>query len=483
MRGARPFAALEAHVAERVALQPGEIVLAAVSGGPDSVALAALLARAVTAASATLVLAHVNHGIRDAAWQDEAVVLALATRLRVRVVIRSLPPGPASEARLREERYGLLSDIAREVGARRVFAAHHAEDQTETVLLALFRGTGPAGLLAMQRSRALGPDLSLERPLLGVEPRDLRGYCAGEHLACAVDATNDDLAYRRNAVRFALDELRGTFPHLDRAVARCIGILEAERAGAPRAELRERLRAELCLETGDRRDVSFERLDAAARAVERGTSGRHFLRRGVELITRTSGTSGVRSEIAAIEFDAASIALAVGRLAAAIAKDARGEPVTLVGVLKGALFLTADLARALPAGIDATIDFIAVSSYGNSARSSVEVRLLKDTSESVEGKNVVIVEDIVDNGLTLHYLQGLLAGRKPASLRTCVLLDKPYRRSVNVPMDYIGLTAPDAFIVGYGLDYQEKYRNLPYLARLHNWVFEAATPRSSKGIG
>jgi hypoxanthine phosphoribosyltransferase len=143
-----------------------------------------------------------------------------------------------------------------------------------------------------------------------------------------------------------------------------------------------------------------------------------------------------------------------------------------VGVLKGALFFVADLARALPETMDVTIDFLVVSSYENAERSSGEVRLLKDTSASVEGKNVVIVEDIVDNGLTLSYLQRLLASRNPASLRSCVLLDKPYRRSVDVQIDYTGLTAPDAFIVGYGLDYQEKYRNLPYLARLHTWAFQ-----------
>ena len=170
-------------------------------------------------------------------------------------------------------------------------------------------------------------------------------------------------------------------------------------------------------------------------------------------------------------FGADAIAAAVARLAAEIARDLAGEPVVLVGVLKGALFLTADLARALPAASDVRIDYLAVSSYGNGTRSSGEVRLLKDASESLEGKNVVIVEDIVDNGLTLHYLRGLLAGRSPASLRSCVLLDKPYRRRVPVVPDYVGLTAPDEFIVGYGLDYQEKYRNLPYLARLHDRVF------------
>jgi len=145
-----------------------------------------------------------------------------------------------------------------------------------------------------------------------------------------------------------------------------------------------------------------------------------------------------------------------------------GAPVLLVGVLKGALFFTADLARALPATLDASIDFLAVSSYGNLGRSSGEVRLLKDTSESVEGKNVVIVEDIVDNGLTLKYLYGLLSVRRPATLRSCVLLDKPYNRTVDVAVDYRGLICPDTFVVGYGLDYQEKYRHLPYLARLRD---------------
>ena len=188
----------------------------------------------------------------------------------------------------------------------------------------------------------------------------------------------------------------------------------------------------------------------------------------------SAGTSGVTPDpIAAIVFDAQTIAAAVQRLAEAIVRDCAGEPVVLVGVLKGALFLISDLARSLPHTMDVTIDFIVVSSYGNADRSSGEVRLLKDTSASVEGKNVVIVEDIVDNGPTLAYLQRLLGSRNPASLRSCVLLDKPYRRSVDVRIDYTGLTAPDTFIVGYGLDYQEKYRNLPYLARLHDWVFES----------
>lgn len=176
-----------------------------------------------------------------------------------------------------------------------------------------------------------------------------------------------------------------------------------------------------------------------------------------------------------ILFSAAEIEAAIERLAAEIARDYAGKPLLVLGVLKGALYVTADLVRALsrvpdgPSRIE--LDFIVVSSYGNSTRSSGEVRLLKDTSEKIAGKNVLIIEDIIDNGLTLQYLRSLLSGREPASLRSCVLFDKPYNRLVEVPVDYVGLVAPDAFVVGYGLDYQESYRNLPYLAQLQSWVF------------
>lgn len=181
------------------------------------------------------------------------------------------------------------------------------------------------------------------------------------------------------------------------------------------------------------------------------------------------------NKIEKILFSNLEIQAAVERLAAEIARDYSGKPLLVLGVLKGALYVTADLVRALsrvpdgPSRIE--LDFIVVSSYGNSTRSSGEVRLLKDTSEKIAGKNVLIIEDIIDNGLTLQYLRSLLSGREPASLRSCVLFDKPYNRLVEVPVDYVGLVAPDAFVVGYGLDYQESYRNLPYLAQLQSWVF------------
>jgi hypoxanthine phosphoribosyltransferase len=136
----------------------------------------------------------------------------------------------------------------------------------------------------------------------------------------------------------------------------------------------------------------------------------------------------------------------------------------LVCVLKGAFIFMADLLRALP---DRTsIDFMALSSYGKSTSSSGEVRLLKDLDFGLEGRDVVIVEDIVDTGLTLSYLQGILRARSPRTLRTACLLSKPSRRKVDVKVDYIGFTIEDKFVVGYGLDYDELYRNLPYIGVL-----------------
>ena len=141
-----------------------------------------------------------------------------------------------------------------------------------------------------------------------------------------------------------------------------------------------------------------------------------------------------------------------------------GEPIHLVGVLKGGFMFMADLVRAMSARV--TLDFIAVSSYAKSTKSSGEVRMLKDLDTSLEGRHVVIVEDIVDTGLTLTYLQDILRARAPRSLKTACLLSKPSRRKVDVVVDYIGFTIEDRFVIGYGLDYSEKYRNLSYIAVL-----------------
>lgn len=148
----------------------------------------------------------------------------------------------------------------------------------------------------------------------------------------------------------------------------------------------------------------------------------------------------------------------VRQVAQQITKDFRGERVHLVGVLKGACIFLSDLVREL--SLDTSIDFIAVSSYGKGKQSSGQVRVLKDLDSSVEGLNVVVVEDILDTGLTLSYLLRILQQRKPKTLRVAALLDKPSRRIKDVKADYIGFEIPNEFVVGYGLDYAERYRNL-----------------------
>lgn len=148
-------------------------------------------------------------------------------------------------------------------------------------------------------------------------------------------------------------------------------------------------------------------------------------------------------------------------IAAEVRRDHPGN-VHLVCVLKGAFMFLSDLARALDG--DVTLDFIAVSSYGTSTKSSGQVQLLKDLDAPIEGRDVIIVEDIVDTGLTLTYLQDILRARAPRSLKTVCLLSKPSRRKVDVKVEYVGFQIEDKFVVGYGLDYAEKFRNLPYIA-------------------
>lgn len=151
----------------------------------------------------------------------------------------------------------------------------------------------------------------------------------------------------------------------------------------------------------------------------------------------------------------------VQELGAQISADFQGQSVLVIGILKGAFVFCADLMRTL--SVPAEVDFMAVSSYGQSTESSGVIKIVKDLDAAVEGRHVLLVEDIVDSGLTLRYLREYLSRQNPASLKICVLLDKPSRRKTEVAVDYTGFTIPDEFIVGYGIDYAEQYRHLPYI--------------------
>lgn len=160
----------------------------------------------------------------------------------------------------------------------------------------------------------------------------------------------------------------------------------------------------------------------------------------------------------------------VAQLGREISRDYAGkEPVLLVSVLRGSYIFMADLSRAID--IPVQIDFMSVSSYGKGTNSSGQVEIKKDLSDSIEGVHVIVVEDILDSGNTLSYLLHVLSARHPASISLCTLLDKPERREKPIQADYVGFTVPNAFIVGYGLDYAEKYRNLPYIGVLKPEIY------------
>lgn len=147
-----------------------------------------------------------------------------------------------------------------------------------------------------------------------------------------------------------------------------------------------------------------------------------------------------------------------------ISADYEGKSLHLISVLRGGVFITTELAKHLT--VPVTLDFMSVSSYGNSTISSGDVRIMKDLDDSIVGRNVLVVEDIVDTGRTLKYLCDNLKTRMPESLKLCTLLDKPDRRVIDINVDYVGFTIPDEFVVGFGLDYAQKYRNLPYIGKV-----------------
>ena len=159
----------------------------------------------------------------------------------------------------------------------------------------------------------------------------------------------------------------------------------------------------------------------------------------------------------------------VEELGEQITRDYAGRQVAVASVLRGSYIFMADLTRAIQLPI--TVDFMAVSSYGSGTVSSGQVEIKKDLSDPIEGKDLLLVEDILDSGNTLYYLVDVLRARKPASIRICTLLDKPERRAKPIQADYVGFQIPDAFVVGYGLDYDERYRNLPYIGVLRPEVY------------
>ena len=173
----------------------------------------------------------------------------------------------------------------------------------------------------------------------------------------------------------------------------------------------------------------------------------------------------VKDAVGEVLIESDALQARIAELGAEISQEYEGRDLLLVGVLKGAVFFMADLMREL--SVPCEIDFMAISSYGAATDSSGVVRILKDLDANIAGRHVLVVEDIIDSGLTLSYLMRSLKARRPASLEICALLTKPERREIEVPVKFVGFEIPNKFVIGYGLDFAERYRNLPYVAVLH----------------
>ena len=461
---------------------PGTALPCAVSGGADSLALLVL----ATAAGCVVTAWHVDHGLRPGSDVEADVVAAAAAQFGAGFEERlvAVEPGPNLEARAREARFGALPpDVA---------TGHTMDDQAETVLVNVLRGAGPDGLSGMAPGA--------RHPLLGLRRAETHALCAALGLTPVQDPSNDDPAFVRNRVRHELLPLCAAVAGRDPVplLARQATVLRDETelldalasaavpdptdaralSRAPRPLARRALRRWLRAAQGHppslaevERVLSVAGGDAVATELSgsrRVSRSRGRLRAAADRsasvppVTHpgdgTSVPSWAEPDVGPVIVEADRLAERVRELGAQITTDYADEPPLLVAVLKGAMLFLSDLCRAIALPVD--VDFMAVSSYGSATKTSGVVRIVKDLDSELEGRHVLVVEDIIDSGLTLNYLRRYLAARQPKSLEICALLVKEGEQRVEIPLRYVGFTIPPDFVVGYGLDVAERYRNL-----------------------
>jgi hypoxanthine phosphoribosyltransferase len=418
----------------------------------------------------------------------------------------SVPPGSNLEARARAARFAVLpADVA---------TGHTMDDQAETILVNLLRGAGADGLAGMAPG--------WRHPLLALRREETHRLCHEAGVDPVRDESNDDPAFVRNRVRHELLPLCAQVAGRDPVplLARQAGVLrdevqlldtlaaealpdpaDARRVAATprplaRRALRNWLRAQGSGVTADNVDAdktadatdtdatdhhppSLAEVDrvlavATGQAVATELSGGRRVRRSrgrlevvpggsgsVTAVTQDAGTgvpSWAEPDVGPVLVGADELSVRVAELGAQITEDYADEPPLLVAVLKGAMLFLSDLCRAIELPVD--VDFMAVSSYGSATKTSGVVRIVKDLDSELEGRHVLVVEDIIDSGLTLNYLRRYLTARQPKSLDICALLVKEGEQRVEIPLRYVGFTIPSVFVVGYGLDVAERYRNL-----------------------
>jgi tRNA(Ile)-lysidine synthase len=507
-------AVAEVRLAVRKALAElpaGALVLVACSGGADSLALAAAVAFEAPRSGLRAGMITVDHGWDPSSTQQAAQVVRQSSALGLAPAEAVRVECARTEDSARQARRAALLEAADRLDAATVLLGHTLTDQAETVLMRLARGSGARSLAGMPRQDGL-----IRRPLLAVSRATTEAACVAEGILVWTDPSNADPAYTRARVRTGLlpvlrevlgagavaslarsadllredaDALDLLTPSLWRAEAWGSSVAVDKLAGLP-AALRARVLRRMALDVGAPPTALGQVHVQAIRALVERWSGQgsvdlpggcKALRRDgrIHLVSAAGSADGSvavavkagdtpgetgNPDIESVLVSAEEIDVRVRALAAAIDADYAGREVLLVGVLKGAVMVMADLSRCLT--VPATMEFMAVSSYGTSTSSSGVVRILKDLDRSIEGRHVLVVEDIIDSGLTLSWLLRNLSSRAPASVEVVALLRKPEALAIDLDVKYVGFDIPSAFVVGYGLDYAERYRTLPFIGTL-----------------
>lgn len=496
----------------------GDKIVMAVSGGADSIALADLLYRCRQRFKLELCIAHYEHGLRGAdSIADADFVKNFAADRSIECIVEhgdvrshAREHRQSIETSARILRHEFLERVRSRLDFDAIALAHHADDQAETILMRLLRGTGSTGLTAMRAKSD-----RLLRPLLNFRKAELEEYCRRRGLEPRVDVTNFDPTATRNKIRLELIPLlrqynpsivetlcrlgataaedaefitgsaRKIYPSaiklstaLDRSVK--MELSQAVVKNQPVALQRALIRMFLTDVLGSLEGIEFIHIDAVRRVINHSLTGvelpRHIrinLRR--KFISIEKGLVNMKSKEDYIErvlFTEEEISARVAELGAKISDDYKDidSPLLTVGILNGAVIFFTDLVREI--SIPVQFDFMNVSSYDAGTHTSGKVNILKNLDNDVRDRHILLIEDIIDSGTTMKYLLKYFRDKKAASVKLCALLNKPSRRKVDVTIDYCGFDIPDEFIVGYGLDFAQHYRNLSYLGVLRHSVYE-----------
>lgn len=496
----------------------GKKIVVAVSGGADSLALADLLNRSKQKFKIEICIAHYEHGLRGKNSLDDAkFVEDFAKNLGVdffcehgNVKKFSEENKISIETAARILRYEFLSKVRQEKNFDATALAHHADDQAETVLMRILRGTTSAGLSAMKFS-ALTKDFGLLiRPLLKFKKSELENYCKERGFIPRIDETNFLADSTRNKIRLELlPTLKKFNPAIVETLCR-LAEVSAEESEFINSEVekifpfvvkgdellqKEFLKLHPALQkiilkkfigqvAGSEKDFGFVHFEGLKKVLTENLSGlelphkfRANLKRGRLTVTKNLNQKGLvklktkEDFIERVLYSEEEIAQRVKELSKQISEDYKDikKPLLTVGILNGAIMFYTDVVRRLT--IPVHFDFLIASSYDASAQTSGKVNILKNIDNDPKGRDILLIEDIIDSGTTMDYLLTYFKSRGAASVKLCTLLNKPSRRKIEVDIDYCGFEVPDDFIVGYGLDFAQHYRNLPYLGILKRSVY------------